>query len=149
MPQYNTIDIWRIGNAWWALLEVSTTQTTGALSSEEAELGGISRGASVALGFKSLANDLGIDPGLENLTDATAAIGICRRRGLGKNRHLHTADVWVQDQLQQSDSRLTKVLGAHNTADLLTNHAPRDVMRKHMTKIGRVSEDGKAASAPK
>ena len=81
----------------------STTQTTIALSSGEAELGGICRGASNALGLQSLARDLGILLDVEILTDATAAIGICRRRGLGKIRHLHVADLWIQDRLQRKD----------------------------------------------
>ena len=38
----------------------SLTQTTIALSSGEAELGGICRGASLALGLQSLASDVGI-----------------------------------------------------------------------------------------
>ena len=78
----------------------STTQTTVALSSGGAELGGICRGASLALGLESLAKDLGIDLSLEILTDATAAIEICRRRRLGKLRHLHIADLWVQYRLR-------------------------------------------------
>ena len=98
----------------------STTQTTIALSSGEAELGGICRGASNALGLQSLANDLGITLDVEILTDATAAIGICRRRGLDKIRHLHVADLWIQDRLQRKDFSLTKVLGADNPADILT-----------------------------
>ena len=126
----------------------STTQTTVALSSGEPELRGICRGASLALGLQALAKDLGINLGLEILTDATAAIGICRRRGLGKIRHLHTADLWVQDRLRRGDFKLSKVLGADNPADLLTKHVPRDCMRKHMTFIGIMSEDGRAASAP-
>ena len=126
----------------------STTQTTVALSSGEAELGGICRGAAIALGLQSLAKDLGIHLKLDILTDATAAIGICRRRGLGKVRHLHTADLWVQDRLRKGDFALTKVLGSDNPADLLTKHVPRDVMRKHMTFIGLSSEIGRAESAP-
>ena len=86
----------------------SLTQTTIALSSGEAELGGICRGASIALGLQSLASDLGIKLHLEILTDATAAIGICRRRGLGKIRHLHVSDLWVQDRLRKGDFKLTK-----------------------------------------
>ena len=43
--------------------------------------------ASIALGLQSLASDLGIKLRVEILTDATAAIGICRRRGLGEIRH--------------------------------------------------------------
>ena len=102
----------------------------------------------MALGLQALAQDLGITLGLEILTDATAAIGICRRRGLGKIRHLHTADLWVQDRLRRGDFKVSKVLGADNPADLLTKHVPRDCMRKHMKFINIVSEDGRAASAP-
>ena len=58
----------------------STTQTTVALSCGKAELRGICRGNSLALGLQPLAKDLGIDLGLEILTDATAATGICRRQ---------------------------------------------------------------------
>ena len=94
----------------------SVTQPTIALSSGEAELGGICRGASLALGLQSLAKDLGIHLNVNIHTDATAAIGICRRRGLGKIRHLHVSDLWVQDRLKKKDFTLTKVLGADNPA---------------------------------
>ena len=126
----------------------STTQTTVALSSGEAELGGICRGASHGLGLQSIAEDLGISLDLEVLTDATAAIGICRRRGLGRIRHLHVADLWVQDRLRKGDFRLTKVLGTENPADMLTKHVPRDILRKHMERVNIFAEEGRAKSAP-
>jgi hypothetical protein len=126
----------------------STTQTTIALSSGEAELGGICRGASIALGLQSLADDLGIRLKVEILTDATAAIGICRRRGLGKIRHLAVSDLWVQDRLRRGDFTLSKIPGSENPADLLTKHVPREVMVKHMTFLGLLAEEGRAASAP-
>ena len=40
----------------WAL-----TQTTVALSSAEAELGGICKGTSISMGLRSVAKDLGLD----------------------------------------------------------------------------------------
>ena len=126
----------------------SLTQTTIALSSGEAELSGICRGASIALGLQSLAADLGINLQLEILTDATAAIGICRRRGLGKIRHLHVSDLWVQDRLKCGDFKLTKVAGVDNPADLLTKHVTRDIMIRHMTFMGLKPEGGRATSAP-
>ena len=126
----------------------SVTQSTVALSSGEAELGGICRGASIGLGLQALALDLGIDLQLEVLTDATAAIGICRRRGLGRIRHLHTADLWVQDRVRKGDFKLSKVLGSENPADMMTKHILRDTMIKHMARIGIVSESGRANSAP-
>ena len=86
----------------------STTPTTVALSSGEGELGGVCRGATIALGLQSLATDLGIHLKLDILTDATAAIEICRHRGLGKVRHLHTADLWIQDRLTKGHFALTQ-----------------------------------------
>ena len=71
----------------------SLSQTTIASSSGETGLSGICRGTSISLGLLSLAADLGIDVKIEVLTDATAAIGICRHRGLGKIRHLHVSDL--------------------------------------------------------
>ena len=126
----------------------SLTQTTIAFFSGEAELGGICRGASIALGLQALAADLGIQLRIEILTDATAAIGICRRRGLGKMRHLHVADLWVEDRLRRGDFQLTKVLGSDNPEDLLTKHVSRDIMLRHMETIGIRAEVGRAKSAP-
>ena len=103
----------------------SSTQSTVALSSGEAELGGICRGASKALGLQSVARDLGLPFKLEVLTDATAAIGICRRRGLGKIRHLAVAALWVQDRVRAGDFAPTKVLGSMDPADIFAKYADK------------------------
>ena len=126
----------------------SNTQTTVCLSSAEAELGGICKGASTSLGLKAVAEDLGFTWEILILTDATAAIGICRRRGLGKVRHLATADLWVQDRLRSKDFRLEKMAGAENAADILTKHVPRPLLRVHLRSLGLVLETGRAESAP-
>ena len=57
-------------------------------------MGGICRGASHGIGMRSLMQDLGFKWDLELWSDASAAIGICKRRGLGKVRHLAVADLW-------------------------------------------------------
>ena len=126
----------------------STTQATVALSSAEAELTGICKGASQGLGLQSLARDLGIDLQLKVMTDATAGIGICRRRGLGEVRHLATADLWIQDRLRRKGFQLEKVLGADSPADMLTKHVDRATLAKHMNKLGLYVEEGRAESAP-
>ena len=126
----------------------STTQTTVALSSAEAELTGICKGAAQSLGLQSLAADLGIDVQVTIMTDATAAIGIARRRGLGKVRHLATADLWIQDRLRKKDFTLTKIPGSDNPADMLTKHVDKSIMSKHMKTLGLRYEGGRAASAP-
>ena len=92
--------------------------------------GGICKGASQGLGLRALAKDLGIDLQLEIFTDATAAVGICRRRGLGKIRHLATADLWVQEKLRLQEFKLTKIPGAANPADILTTYVDRQTLEK-------------------
>ena len=126
----------------------SSTQPTVALSSGETELGGICRGASKALGLQSVAQDLGIALSVDVLTDAAAAIGICRRRGLGKIRHLAVADLWVQDRVRSKDFSLEKIPGPSNPADALTKHVGRATLQKHLTTMGLMVEEGRADSAP-
>ena len=81
-------------------------------------------------------------------TNATAAIGITRRRGLGKIRHLATADLWVQDRLRAKDFTLEKVSGHDNIADLLTKHLDRPTLLRHLDSMGLVQEECRSALAP-
>ena len=126
----------------------SVTQKAITLSSGEAELGGVVKGATEGLGLRSLARDLGLDVCIELLADSAAAIGICRRTGIGRVRHLAVGQLWIQERLRAGQFRLFKVLGTNNPADLLTKHVPRDLMVKHMQKMGIVCESGRAESAP-
>ena len=80
--------------------------------------------------------------------DSIAAIGICRRRGLGKVRHLATADLCIQDRLKKKDFALHKVLGTENPADIMTKHVGRVLLSKHMQALGLEEESGRASSAP-
>ena len=126
----------------------STTQSTIALSSGEAELGGLCKGAANAIGMRAIARDLGIDLELKLLSDATAALGISRRLGVGKIRHLDTSLLWIQQRLRDKDLSAEKVLGTDNPADVLTKHVDYATLLKHMTRMGLVYENGRADSAP-
>ena len=46
--------------------------------------------------------------------DSSAAIGICKRTGIGKVRHLATGQLWVQERLRAGAFQLFKVLGQEN-----------------------------------
>ena len=126
----------------------SKTQTTISLSSGEAELHGIAYGAAEALGLQSLLRDLGWSLGIRVHSDATAAIGICRRKGIGKIRHLAITDLWIQDKVRSKTLELCKVLGADNPADVLTKYVPRQTMGKAIAHMGLVVLPGRPASAP-
>ena len=71
----------------------STTQSTIRLLSGEAELHGISKGMHHAMGLRSMYEDLGLPLKLRVHPNATATIGIARRRGLGKLQHLDCEDL--------------------------------------------------------
>ena len=85
------------------------TQTLVALSSGESELYATLRAASEGLGIQSVAKDLGIDLRGEVWGDASAALGIIKRRGLGKTRHSDTGYLWIQQTAaEKTDSNLGK-----------------------------------------
>ena len=126
----------------------SKTQSTISLSSGEAELHGIAYGAAQALGMQSLLKDLGWTIQIRVHSDATAAIGICQRKGLGKVRHLATTDLWIQDKVRSRKLDLVKILGTENPADVLTKYVSRQLMQEATGKLGLRPMAGRPACAP-
>ena len=126
----------------------SKTQTTVSLSSGEAELHGICAGVAQGLGLQSICKDLGFSYKLRVHSDATAAIGIARRRGMGEIRHLDCSDLWVQEKIRSAQIELVKIAGADNPADAFTKHVPNEILTKSMAKIGMVHLKGRPACAP-
>ena len=126
----------------------SSTQRVVTLSSGEAELAGIVKGAAEGLGLQSLAADLGIEVALQIHADSSAAIRICRRSGIGRVRHLVVGQLWVQEQLRLRAFELHKVHGSENPADALTKVLARDLLDKHLAAMAVNRELGRASSAP-
>ena len=78
----------------------SKTQNIISLSSGEAELHGNAYGAAKTLCIQSLMKDAGWKIDVHLHSDATAAIDIAGRKGLGKVRHLDCTDLWIQDKIR-------------------------------------------------
>ena len=68
----------------------SKTQSLAALSSGELELYATLKVAAGGLGITAMLSDLGVHAKGEIWGDATAALGIINRNGLGKTRHIET-----------------------------------------------------------
>ena len=139
------------GTAMWGrhcIKSWSATQTTIALSSAEAELGGLVKGACTSLGLQSVANDLSIPKEIVLHGDSAAAIGICRRKGIGKIRHLAVQDLWVQDQVRQGRFQIVKVQGRHNQADMTTKNLSREDLDRHLSASGFKDRGGRPECAP-
>ena len=126
----------------------SSTQPTIALSSGEAELGRISKGLSQGIGLLSIAQDLGFDFSLNVKTDATAAIGMSRRLGVGKTSHLDTSLLWVQQHVRDGDVVLENDLGSLNPADALTKYVTGPELRGHLARMNLEHREGRPESAP-
>ena len=73
-------------------------------------------------GLRSLARDLGLTVGVMVCGDFSAAIGSCRRAGIGKLRHVAVGQLSVQAQVKAGAPALYKVRGDANPADLCTKY---------------------------
>jgi hypothetical protein len=125
-----------------------STQTTIALSSAEAELIAAVRGAAEGLAARSLAEDLGSECKLRVHVDSSAAIGICKRSGIGKIRHLDTRLLWIQDLVRNGTIGIMKVAGIDNPADLMTKYLNAESISTHLIRLSCWPRDGRAKSAP-
>ena len=93
------------------------------MSSAEADLYALIEGVTRAKGLRSLASEIGFGE-LSNVvklgTDSSAAKSFVCRRGLGKMRHLHIRDLWLQKEVRDGNLEISKIKGDDNPADLMT-----------------------------
>ena len=88
----------------------------------------------MALGIRSLAADLGIqfESAIAIKSDASAAIGISSRLGIGKVRHIEVTQLWVQERVASGEIAIHKVATEDNLADALTKAVDAQVIQKHV-----------------
>ena len=126
----------------------SKTQATIALSSGEAELAAVVKGATEALGMQAVLADFGITVNLSMFSDATAAIGMVRREGLGRVRHLATADLWIQQRVRRGEIQVSKVLGTDNPSDMMTKGLDNVSITRFMQELCMMPAKGRHELAP-
>ena len=129
-----------------ALLKAwSRTQTLIVFSSGESELAAVTKAAAESMGIQSVLTDFGVKVKIEIHSDATAAIGICKRQGLGRVRHLATADLWIQQRIRSKELKLP---GTESPSDLMTKHKTAPEASRFMSMLGIRRLDGRPALAP-
>ena len=126
----------------------SKQQKVVALSSAEAETYALVLASCETLGIQAYAADLGIGLEAEMFADASAALGIIARAGLGKVRHLRTQALWLQETRQEGRLKFTKVPGEANPADAGTKYMAAPLLNKHVAAMGAKFQTGRAESAP-
>ena len=106
-------------------------------------------GCSEGLGLKAMARDYCEDRAPVAHADASEAMGIAQRKGLGRVRHIDTQTLWVQEAVRTGRITLKKVWGEVNPADLFTKHLPsREKVHQLMGLFGCEYRSGRAATAP-
>ena len=125
-----------------------STQQTVALSSGEAELKGIVKGAAEGIGIHNVAKDLNIYYDIHLYTDSSAAMGMVARKGIGKVRHIEMGELWIQDAVRNKVLTVNKVKGEDNPADILTKYIEQGKIHQHCHGMRLVPEGGRPDSAP-
>ena len=109
-----------------------------ALSSAEAELGAAdSEGESRS----ARGRDVGETTRGHVMGDASAAIGIIRRMGLGKVRHMNTSWLWVQEKDASRELQYHKAKCSDNSADLFTKALDYDSIKRHTESFASTVND--------
>ena len=129
----------------------SVNQSVIALSSGEAEYYALVKSASISMGVQSLCRDLGVlcDEPIDIKSDASAAIGICNRIGLGKVRHIEVNQLWLQEKVTGGKITVTKVGTQENLADAMTKAIDSESIQKHLIRINAETRSDRHRLTPK
>ena len=124
------------------LLHWCRGQAVIALSSGEAEYYSLVTLVSELCGIRSLALDWNLNYKLTTNVDATAAIGIASRRGLGKLKHVDTVFLWIQERIESLKITVHKKHTTEMLADILTKFVTFKDIERHLESMGFVFRDG-------
>ena len=121
----------------------SRGQAVIATSSAEAELYGIIGAASEAIGLKSTFKDMNVMVDIVLEVDASAAIVMATRRGLGKTKHISTAYLWIQEWTNDGRIQIVKRATDEMLADFLTKPTSETTIRRCLSGLGFECLDGR------
>ena len=101
--------------------------------------------------FKRLLKDLGVEDLnlIEIKSDASAAVGIGSRIGIGKVRHIEVNQLWLQEKVAAKKFKIIKVPTADNLADALTKGVDASVLQNHVAGINAEMLRDRHSIAPK
>ena len=116
----------------------SNLQASSGLNVGETEYYAWVHGAVHGLGMQSYLADWGIHLGLVIESDSTSAKSFASRQGLGKQRHVQTRYLWVQERIARKEFQIQKVQGEKNVSDILTKATSGPLLERHLEKLGQV-----------
>ena len=125
----------------------SKTQANIALSSAESDLYATLKAAQESLGVIAMAMELSQVMKARLQVDASAALGVAQRAGIGKIRHLQTGALWLQEQELRKKVKLGKIPGSDNPSDVMTKNVSRELLEKHLSGLSCMFSEGRADKA--
>ena len=120
----------------------SKTMGVLALSSGDSELAAVGRAATEGLGLQSILGDFDMYGHEAIKSDATAAIGMVHRLGLGTVRHLAVGDLWIQHHVRSGRIRVSEMSGLENPSDAQTKYLGQEPLQRHTKACNWVPVDG-------
>ena len=123
---------------WTPLRHWSNTQSTVSLSSAEAELKALIKGAIEGIYFKHLLQgQTGETYTLQLWSDSSSAKSILERLGPGKRaKHIEIQSYWLQQVVRDKKIEVKKIWTTSNPADGLTKHIPRGAINGFSRQLG-------------
>ncbi|CAK0857324.1 unnamed protein product [Prorocentrum cordatum] len=117
------------------------TESVLAQSSPEAEYLAAVELAAEMLYVRELVKFMGFNTSLDFECDASSAIAIASRRGLGRLRHLEVKWLWLQQLVGTGQIKIVKVKGTENLPDVGTKFLGKGALEKCRTMLGLVPID--------
>ena len=98
----------------------SRIQATVAHSSAESELNAAVKVSTEALGLVAQAKEMRLSLSANVLMDSSAALGLIKRQGSGRLKHVRTQQLWIQEVSSEGRLSYFKIPREENLADILT-----------------------------
>ena len=122
----------------------ASTQKNITLSSGEAELVAAVKASAELIGVVQLAAEWGRDLRGAVYVDSSAALGVVKRRGNGKMRHIRVGLLWIQEKAEEGEVLYKKVRGDCNPSDVMTKYVSKKVADGHVARMMQRFEEGRA-----
>ena len=75
--------------------------------------------------------------------DSSAAKSMSSRKGVGKVRHVHVRELWLQDAVRKQRVAIGKIEGTKNPADVVTKPKSREDIARLLDVVGAALADRK------
>jgi len=110
----------------------SNLQTAVSLNVSEAEFYALVHGGAHGLGFQAFMKDLDLEFDIVIESDSSSARAFASRKGLGRQRHVQTRFLWLQEAVAGKMLVVTRVPTDRNVSDILTKCCGASTLAKHL-----------------